>query len=333
MLRRLTAFFTAAVMACAAPLTCSAEVIKHEVNVPPDILVLGDSIAAGYGLEGYSEDRYSCASYANLLHDQYDTELKEYGGCKLVNSSVVGDTSQQLLEHIKTGEYDVDLADSDAVIISIGGNDILGLFLDFLMNDLGITPDTTMSDIMDKTKDIMGIAMDMKDLSDDMDKALKEFSGTLDDIIDTIKTKSDGEIIVQTLYDPLDNFTAAAIFQSMSKEKISKLNSIIKDHATDENGNERYMVADVYSEFSGHGKELTNINDFDIHPNKDGHALIASCIDKVIRTKKYTYEETVPDSSESGDKGKNAILITATAAGGLIVIIAAAALIRHRKKG
>ena len=54
MLKRLTAFFTATVMACVTPLACNAEVIKHEVNVPPNILVLGDSIAAGYGLEGYS---------------------------------------------------------------------------------------------------------------------------------------------------------------------------------------------------------------------------------------------------------------------------------------
>lgn len=48
-----------------------------------------------------------------------------------MNSAVVGDTSQQLLDRINSGEFDADLADSDAVIISIGGNDILGLFIDF----------------------------------------------------------------------------------------------------------------------------------------------------------------------------------------------------------
>ena len=201
------------------------------------------------------------------------------------------------------------------------------------MNDLGITSKSTMSDLMDKTKDIIGIAMDMKDMSDDMDKALKNFTSTLDDIINAVEAKSKGEIIVQTLYDPLDNFTAAAVFQSISKDKISKLNNIIKEHSTDENENERYIVADVFSEFSGHGKELTNINDFDIHPNKKGHALIASCIDKALKTKTYTYEEVVPDSSENDEKGKNVILMTATATGGLIVIIAATTLIRHKKKG
>ena len=250
-----------------------------------------------------------------------------------MNSAVVGDTSQQLLDRINSGEFDADLADSDAVIISIGGNDILGLFIDFLMNDLGITSKSTLSDLMDKTKDIIGIAMDMKDMSDDMDKALKNFTSTLDDIINAVEAKSKGEIIVQTLYDPLDNFTAAVVFQSMPKDKISKLNDIIKEHSTDENENERYIVADVFSEFSGHGKELTNINDFDIHPNKKGHALIASCIDKALRTKTYTYEEVVPDSSENDEKSKNVILMTTTATGGLIVIIAATILIRHKKKG
>ena len=161
----------------------------------------------------------------------------------------------------------------------------------------------------------------------------KNFTNTLDDIINAVEAKSNGEIIVQTLYDPLDNFTSAAVFQSISKDKISKLNNIIKEHSTDEDENERYIVADVFSEFSGHGKELTNINDFDIHPNKKGHALIASCIDKALRTKTYTYEEVVTDSSENDEKGKNAILMTATATGGLIVIIAATILIRHKKKG
>ena len=52
-----------------------------------------------------------------------------------------------------------------------------------------------MSDLMDKTKDIIGIAMDMKDMSDDMDKALKNFTSTLDDIINAVEAKSKGEII------------------------------------------------------------------------------------------------------------------------------------------
>lgn len=51
-----------------------------------------------------------------------------------------------------------------------------------------------------------------------------------------------------------------------------------------------------------------------------------------VKDKTYTYEEVVPDSSENDEKGKNAILMIATATGGLIVIIAATILIRHKRK-
>lgn len=86
-----------------------------------------------------------------------------------------------------------------------------------------------MSDLMDKTKDIIGIAMDMKDMSDDMDKALKNFTSTLDDIINAVEAKSKGEIIVQTLYDPLDNFTAAAVFRVYQRIKFQNLTTLSKN--------------------------------------------------------------------------------------------------------
>lgn len=331
MIKKITAFITAAAMACMLPLTALAKTVENEVSVPPKIVVLGDSIAAGYGLEGFSEDRYSCDSYANILYSEYKKELPDDCPTDLANLSVVGDTSQQLLDHLQNKEFDDKLKDSDCVIISIGGNDILGLFLDFLMNDLGITPDTTTEELLDKTKDIMGIAMDMKNMSDDMDKALSGFGDRLNSVIDYINTQTDATIIMQTLYDPLDNFTQGIVFQSMSKEKITKLNKIITDNATDENGKERYLVADVYSEFSGHGTEFTNITKYDIHPNKDGHTLIASCIDKVIRTKTYTYTTQVPDSDKLSKKDITIIAVSAAACAAIIVAVIVT--IKHKKKG
>ena len=45
----------------------------YELNSPPRLMFLGDSIAAGYGLDGYTlTDNYSChESYANILDKKY----------------------------------------------------------------------------------------------------------------------------------------------------------------------------------------------------------------------------------------------------------------------
>ena len=90
--------------------------VTHYTEVPPKMMFLGDSIAAGYGLEGYSQnDLYSCSSYSNILKEKYEAELD--GDCQheMVNKAVSGATSGDLLDLIQSGELDEDLRDSDGV--------------------------------------------------------------------------------------------------------------------------------------------------------------------------------------------------------------------------
>ncbi|HBI51318.1 MAG TPA: hypothetical protein DDX72_00880, partial [Ruminococcaceae bacterium] len=102
--------------------------VTEETAVPPKIVFLGDSIAAGFGLEGYTaSDLYNCRSYANIIGEMYDKELPEDCTGVMVNKAVSGATSSELLESIKSGELDEALADSDAVVVSIGGNDLLSV--------------------------------------------------------------------------------------------------------------------------------------------------------------------------------------------------------------
>ncbi|MGN1133441.1 MAG: hypothetical protein ACI4RN_03190, partial [Oscillospiraceae bacterium] len=94
-------------------------------------------------------------------------------------------------------------------------------------------------------------------------------------------------------------------------EKIDKLNDCIKNHQNDEKG--KYLIADVAAEFNGKGNDLTGIDDFDIHPNQEGHNTIAECVDKVLRTQKYSYEKAVevlaPKSEKSFFTKKNIIIL------------------------
>ena len=101
--KRLAAALTAGMMALSL---CSCSLKTHDmieekrtVPVPPKLVFLGDSIAAGYGLEGYDKkDLYQCESYANIIGKDYTELLAEECGHTMINDSVSGDTSQDLLD-------------------------------------------------------------------------------------------------------------------------------------------------------------------------------------------------------------------------------------------
>ena len=63
MFKRLISFVLVCVMTVSCCFTCFAEttqVSENEIAVPQKIVFLGDSIAAGYGLEGYTNGADSC---------------------------------------------------------------------------------------------------------------------------------------------------------------------------------------------------------------------------------------------------------------------------------
>ena len=294
------------------PLTCLADevqVTQEAIPVPQKIVVLGDSIAAGYGLKGFKKsDPYHCDSYANLLAEEYTKELDGTCPFTLINDAVSGDTSEQLLKHLKKGEFDEDLINCDLVLISIGGNDILGQFLDFFRNKMNISKQPKLKEIADNVTDLEGVMDSIEELSTGIDTALDKYSQVILGIIEQINSKCDAVIIIQTLYDPFAKVPAAFMFQGLSKDKIEKLDEIIKDNSVDENGEQRYYVCDIYKPFKDKGLELTNMSKNDIHPNAEGHKLIAEKLDEKIRELTYTYDpsavpaepaQTEPESSSA----------------------------------
>lgn len=89
-------------------------------NEPPVLLILGDSLSAGYGMD---RER----SWVTLL----DLRLKEYGySYRILNSSISGDTSQGGLARLPRL---IDRYEPEIVIIELGANDGLR----------GINPDIT----------------------------------------------------------------------------------------------------------------------------------------------------------------------------------------------
>lgn len=254
----------------------------YNTEVPPTMLFLGDSIAAGYGLEGYtSTDNYSCPdSYANILKKRYTAELSELCDHEMYNCAVSGATSSALLGLIESGDLDDKLSQSDAVVVSIGGNDMLHIMLD-AFEKFGLSLENKTADFSDFN--LMDALSSLFTLEDDIDTALTKFEENLKTISDELNSKTDGTIYIQTLYNPLETFTDIQMVVDFSNKKLDKFNDIIKSNS---NGN--YKVIDVAKDFEGKCDELTRIADLDIHPNEKGHTVIADAVDEAFRETGFT---------------------------------------------
>lgn len=256
---------------------------SYTLEAPPHMMFLGDSIAAGYGLDGYAlNDNYNCPdSYANILKKKYETELAETSGHEMQNFAVSGDTSSDLLNLLNNGELDSALSETDAVVVSIGGNDLLSIFFDMIAS-LGVTADNKSIDFSDI--DIFKAAAAFVTMEDEIDKALTGFEANLKEISSVLNSKTDGTVYIQTLYNPLETFTDFSVVVEFSNEKIDRFNEIIKANAADS-----YTVIDVAADFNGKCAELTRIADFDIHPNEKGHKVIAESVDEAFAKTGFTY--------------------------------------------
>lgn len=311
MFKRLISALIAGAAALSCTLTCHAEkkmeVQKKELAVPQKVIFLGDSIAAGYGLDGYTGTGSNPKdSYAYILGEQYKKELE--GTCEgsMANAAVSGDTSKDLVEKLESGELDKYIFGSNAVVISIGGNDIMGPALNFLSEDLGIK---SQADI--KNFDTSKLAR--PETLSKINKHLETINANLTDfkinvpkIISSIRAKTDAVIVFQTVYNPLDSNESIAVLSNIIGEKITELNSIITANSKKQDGSLNYLVCDVHAEFAGKSKELTNIDQYDIHPNAEGHKVISKLVDDQIRSRKYSFEQLVEvDTNSNGKKMSN----------------------------
>lgn len=97
---------------------------KSVANEPPSVLVLGDSLSAGYGMDVES-------TWVAML----ETRLNEKGyGYRVINASISGDTTRNGLQRLPRA---LKLHQPEIVIIELGGNDGLrGLPVDVMHTNL-----------------------------------------------------------------------------------------------------------------------------------------------------------------------------------------------------
>ena len=87
-----------------------------------NIVVLGDSIASGYGLDAKEY------SYAQIVADYMDANLENY--------AVAGATTEETLAAVRSfdAEKKAQLAEADVVILSVGANDIIEYTSRFILD-------------------------------------------------------------------------------------------------------------------------------------------------------------------------------------------------------
>ena len=269
-----------------------------------DIVVLGDSIAYGYGLENIERERWSYQLSEMLKSD--------YENVNTVNYGINGQTGSELADMLENSMPE-EIKNCDTVLVSIGGNNILrGLmsllddesiknideeylktvFYDFLKYSFPKEGEDVseyayavaeLNSLFDRVNGIF----DSDNYKKILEKASRDLEAELSKIVSEIKKANPKALIyIQTVYNPYKGISLG--FKNIdSKIELSKrgdgavsfLNRVIISQK-DVCG---YFVADVFEGFDRSEFTLTNpridLADkkiiLDPHPNKKGHYEIA----------------------------------------------------------
>lgn len=289
---------------------------EETLNTPSNMLILGDSISSGYGLDNYSSGRENTNNYSNILSKKYGIEDN------LTNLAIDGQTSAELLEKLKNGEYDELLASSDCVITSIGGNDLLHYIVEVLCQSLGIESfdDFQNIDMSNPAALLIGAlsGLTSEETTKRFDEIVAGFEQNFAEISALMREKApNANIIFLTIYNPFDQSKTFTLINPIAVSILEKLNNVVR--AGNVSNSNLYSVADLYTGFNGMGSDLTNIEFFDIHPNSGGHEMIAELCMPIVESFEYTIADA--NSDVSALKTKAVILISTCFAAIFVLII------------
>ena len=266
------------------------------------ILLLGDSITYGSGLDGEGK---SPLFYGNLLCDYFNIKSEN---CK--NAAVPGATSSDLAKSIQGMAEDVKAA--DVIIITIGCNDLVGFLSEGANAVLGgkFQSLAQLLDIMknaEQAKAFMALMTEEK-----IAGVLTQYAANLDSVAKFIRSNNaEAEVVFLTQYDPFSGIDGMDQIAIRADAAILMLNDVIRMKA-DENG---CAYADVHMAFLGQAPAYTNMASFDILPNAAGHEqifkVIAKYLDQVAPPVTAPTTET-PETTELITTAETPVETTAT---------------------
>ncbi len=267
-----------AMVVLAFAVTCPVSAESTNNSHPQTLLALGDSLTTGYGLDNYEYggSPYLCDSYANMIAKAMGLE----GGKTYINRAVNGDTSADLAKLIPSLENEVKAA--EMIIITIGGNDLLGLIPTIASQIAG----RTVTDFAEAAAVLMSVNADgYAALANDpgfkamIAATLASLGTNLHTIASFIKENApNARVLFLKQYNPMKNVPGFSAFGDFGGMVLDSINSIIETTGQVYG----YEIMDVPSVIDSDAVGLTNILAYDIHPNAKGHTEIAKLLAKYL---------------------------------------------------
>lgn len=272
-IHRITSALTACMMAAVCVVSVQSETPVSAAE--KKMLVLGDSISAGYGL---AEGSFGYYDY-----------VAEYGGYSMTNLAVSGATTTDLLDVIAKEDTRKAVKDADLICISIGANDLLTPVKEFIKEKNLQKEGESLTDMakrLQKEGSLVSLVVSMNSKLRPYISTAKSNFLKIESELRTLN--GDTDIIMQTLYNPVDSYTTTYQGEDLSGDydtlrsfvvgTLQKLNDPIKELET-------FKCADVFSAFDGTGWIYVNTLKKDVHPTPLGHALIGATILDVLGVK------------------------------------------------
>lgn len=365
--KKISVLFLTALIVCLAGTVFFQEAGRTEVRAVsgtvrakesylPSVIVytaLGDSIASGFGLEGYQ------ASEIHSAKDAYREKVAEQLQGQYPDAVILADSLavdgldstglRDCLTNPENPEYEVfqeKVSSSNVITLSIGSNDILGPFMGAVAAEFGCSVADISSTLNEKISggdfiELLSLLNSIERLNkllaglpeeteeEEMAEAVSggaiqgnveflaactQFEENLQVIIETIHTLApEAEIYVTNIYNPyegvsltnpLTGFCAFSV-GALSEFYIRKLNEAFLPDC------EWYHLIDVNGAFSAQEKIPVNANipdvfeagfsmayyNFDPHPTAEGHAIIASSIQKVMAEDTISARKVLPEKN------------------------------------
>ena len=260
----LAAFLSLAFLAPAAP---------AGAKEAPAYIAIGDSRAFGVGASDPATD-----GYVAITHDAlHRSERYRQRGLELVNLGVPGATSADLLlpdgqleqavAEIKERQEDTSSADDNVEIITvnIGGNDVLAL----VTSDSPCVADPRSPECEDRFQEVLDA------LKDDLTEVLRRLR----------EAAPKADIIVLDLYSPLSGRGGAP--ELVADLAVREINAVTERVVSDPEL--RAKLVSVYPLFRGRASQLVAADN--LHPNDDGHAVMAEGVLAAIEGREPVFPE------------------------------------------